>query len=547
MITLPMLLGDLAPSILSVCGSGASDREYRGIYLIDGLTADEENMVYAGSCDEIVQLLIRGDLADGCLIFSAGDSEALRNAPKRRVTLVTVSLSLTALYNRLAKSFLQYETWQKLLQADARKGLRPLLSAAMRHFDFSLVLLSPDLQPLIRGVREEDEIRMALPPAGSDSASFGTETPGSTAGNALYTLLANLEKNRDHAALSTDRKNGYVYALAPIRHGNTVLGYLFACSSSSSGILRNILYVMASLCAEPLLNGQDGCPAGAGAFQILASQFLSNEAADFDKLEGCLKGLPNRPKRFMRGIIIRLIHDDGKPAPIYPQKLRQLYQEVQALFPLDHTAVLEECVYIMTSDEKPDSPITVTENASFEALLQKYGAYAMVSNPSQRLQGVRVLFRQCFQLLPAAVSVRYDDETERRCLRFDRYAPYYIIRLCERAAGKELGVNDILYLCHPAVLTLTRYDRAYNSNLRDTLFTFLMHDRNISETSRKLFMHRNTTIYKLNKIQELIHDNLENAYTRHQLILSCMIIRYVEQYQHSSFDLPPLDSSLLRK
>ena len=108
-------------------------------------------------------------------------------------------------------------------------------------------------------------------------------------------------------------------------------------------------------------------------------------------------------------------------------------------------------------------------------------------------------------------------------------------------------MNDILYLCHPAILTLTRYDRAYNSNLRDTLFTFLMNDRSISETSRKMFMHRNTTIYKLNKIQELINDNLENPYTRHQLILSCMIIRYVEQYQHSTFQLPPLESSLLRK
>ena len=110
-----------------------------------------------------------------------------------------------------------------------------------------------------------------------------------------------------------------------------------------------------------------------------------------------------------------------------------------------------------------------------------------------------------------------------------------------------MGDNDILYLCHPAVLTLTRYDRAYNNNLRDTLFTYLMHDRSISETSRKLFQHRNTTIYKINQIQEMVNDDLENPYTRHQLILSCMIIRYLERCQHVSIDLLPVDNRLLRR
>ena len=196
------------------------------------------------------------------------------------------------------------------------------------------------------------------------------------------------------------------------------------------------------------------------SFQALAAQFLGEQPEDLDKLEQKLRLLPNKPKRFMRGIVIRHIEDDGHPSPIYPQNLRQLFHEVQNFFPLDNVAMLDECVYVMTSDDKPDAPITIVDSEAFEALLQRNSAYAMVSNPSQRLRGVRVLFRQCFQILPASVAIRFQEESERHCLRFDRYSPYYIIRLCEQSAAREMGVNDILYLCHPAVLTLTRYDRA---------------------------------------------------------------------------------------
>ena len=286
---------------------------------------------------------------------------------------------------------------------------------------------------------------------------------------------------------------------------------------------------------------------GTYSFQDLAVHLFGDTPDNLDKLEIKLSQLPNKPKRFKRGIIIRPVSDEGQPFPATPGELSRLFDAVTSFFPRDNTALLDMCVYVMTSDEIPDFPITVTENNAFTALLRKHRAYAMVSNPSQRLYGVRILFWQCFRILPTAVALRLEEEDGKRCLRFDRYSPYYIIQLCERAAIHGIEDHDILYLCHPAVLTLTRYDRAYNNNLRDTLFTYLMNDRSISETSRKMFQHRNTTIYKINQIQELVNDDLENPYTRHQLILSCMIIRYLERCQHESINLPPLDSRLLRR
>ncbi len=536
MITLPMVISDLKPYICSPFEYPKLFRELRGIYLADGESADDPSILYIGSAENIARMLIRGAVAENCILISAGTSETLQNAPRRNVILIITTLPLTTLHNRLSQGLLYCDEWKNVLTRNAGKGIKPFLQTASRYFEISICLLTSNLRPAIRSIQENDEAFMNF-----SSREF-LENPDSP----FQLLIDQLDHSKQNTVVSTPRRNGYVFALIPVTRNHTVLGYLLACTSNRTSLLENILYVMAPLAAELMLE-DDWYQAGKDTFQSLAAQFLGDSPEDLDVLERKLKQLPNHPKRFMRGIIIRTIDDTGQPLPIYPQEFRRMFHDIQAMFPLDNTALLDECIYIMSSDERPDSPITITENEAFCALLQQYHAYAMVSNPSQRLQGVRVLFHQCFHILPAAVAIRFDDEQELRCLRFDRYAPYYIIRLCEQAASREMGVNDILYLCHPAILTLTRYDRAYNSNLRDTLFTFLMNDRSISETSRKMFMHRNTTIYKLNKIQELINDNLENPYTRHQLILSCMIIRYVEQYQHSTFQLPPLESSLLRK
>lgn len=406
MATLSTILKLLEPYILfSSLIHKNSQQEYQGVYLIDGIRAERTDVVHIGTCDQTERLLACGILPEPCVLISAGDTPALRNAAGQGATLITTALTLPELNNLLTRFFLECR-----------------------------------------------------------------QDPGKE-------------------CLGPDKPS----------------------------------------------------------FQELAVRFLGEHPGSLEKLEQKLDKLPNKPKRFKRGIIIRPVSEEGQPLPVTARDLSRLYEAMRNLFPLDHTALLDSCVYVMTSDARPDSPITVTEHAAFSALLKKHQAYAIVSNPSQRLHGVRVLFRQCFRILPSAVALGLEENPDQRCLRFDRYSPYYIIQLCEQAAVHEMGDNDILYLCHPAVLTLTRYDRAYNNNLRDTLFTYLMHDRSISETSRKLFQHRNTTIYKINQIQEMVNDDLENPYTRHQLILSCMIIRYLERCQHVSIDLLPVDNRLLRR
>ena len=52
-----------------------------------------------------------------------------------------------------------------------------------------------------------------------------------------------------------------------------------------------------------------------------------------------------------------------------------------------------------------------------------------------------------------------------------------------------------------------------------------------------MYMHRNTVLNKLNRINEIAEIPLEDGYTQQRMIMSCIIMRYYEDYMHLSIRL----------
>ncbi|BDF06232.1 PucR family transcriptional regulator [[Clostridium] hylemonae] len=73
--------------------------------------------------------------------------------------------------------------------------------------------------------------------------------------------------------------------------------------------------------------------------------------------------------------------------------------------------------------------------------------------------------------------------------------------------------------CCDSIRCLQEYDEENNTELVHTLLGFLEHKFNVSETAKALYIHRNTLINRLNKIKELLYNDLE---TMDDLMPLCM-------------------------
>ncbi|NLB21498.1 MAG: PucR family transcriptional regulator [Clostridium sp.] len=64
---------------------------------------------------------------------------------------------------------------------------------------------------------------------------------------------------------------------------------------------------------------------------------------------------------------------------------------------------------------------------------------------------------------------------------------------------------------HNALGPIYQYDKKYSSELISTLETWISHHFNVAETARALFTHRNTVLYRMDRISTILQSDLKNA------------------------------------
>lgn len=76
---------------------------------------------------------------------------------------------------------------------------------------------------------------------------------------------------------------------------------------------------------------------------------------------------------------------------------------------------------------------------------------------------------------------------------------------------------------HPALAILAEYDRENQADFLHTLEVYLDNDCNAQKCGRLLFLHRNSLVYRIRRIQEITDCDLSNPEERAYLRLSFLL------------------------
>lgn len=79
------------------------------------------------------------------------------------------------------------------------------------------------------------------------------------------------------------------------------------------------------------------------------------------------------------------------------------------------------------------------------------------------------------------------------------------------------GTPELRAFSEQVLGPLIRYDREEKANLLTTLRVYFQHNGNVAQTAKELFIHRNTLLYRLERIRTLANLDLDDAETRFQL------------------------------
>ncbi len=193
-------------------------------------------------------------------------------------------------------------------------------------------------------------------------------------------------------------------------------------------------------------------------------------------------------------------------------------------FPIQYDNKVALLVQLEHYSIKPD-----INKEALRPILEEYRLYACVSNVTRNLLSLRTGYDKAARCLTLA-RVFCENKAERLFFEED-YAMYCVIDIAYGAVKNEYH-GDYIKLCTPGAISLNYYDIVHGTNNSEILRRYLVNGGNTSQTAKELGMHRNTLMYRLEKIQEISGHDLSDSVGNVRMLFSIMVIDYLRMYRH---------------
>lgn len=154
-------------------------------------------------------------------------------------------------------------------------------------------------------------------------------------------------------------------------------------------------------------------------------------------------------------------------------------------------------------------PFTDEDYHKIHALCKEHGIYAGISNSFEQVTEIHSYYSQSLRAIEIGMC-------QRTSPGLFIYEDYFQQHLATIFAQKE----SLQTFCHPIMKYLMRYDGEHHTDFACSLYTYLIHERNCSAAAEDLGLHRNTLVYRLKKLEELVKIDYEDPKLRQYLILS---------------------------
>lgn len=154
--------------------------------------------------------------------------------------------------------------------------------------------------------------------------------------------------------------------------------------------------------------------------------------------------------------------------------------------------------------------------SSFLMLNEKYpnSLYMGIGNTCDSLEKIRSSYRNAMNSITLS-------RNENRIVDYDELG---FPRLLFNTKEEELEDYTEFILGK-----IKKHDEENESDYLETIETYILSNGNISEASSKLYIHRNTCVYRISRINELFQIDLDDPYTRGEILNCLYIYRFLGQ------------------
>lgn len=494
--------------------------------------------LYVGTHENVLEAITQKAASHQELfILSAGTSKELESIKlDPEVTLICFDLDIITLYNKAHHYVHEFFEWDRKLERALYSGnnLQSLLDQANINMKTSMILLNAGYRVLA-----ESRIPDFKEPILDKICETGMM-------NYDQIKQINYDLAKENLSLADSNEVGYLAShsglysyIWNINYNNKAVARLIMVlnQTEASPFYRDFGRVIVEHITNYFLSGHSINYSQNEIFGSLVADLIEGRISDDDTLLDRMKPIQLAFEKYYHILIVNfedaiMLNGKHSAGSFTHLPWNYLISQFEQLFPFSNITTYKNELIILHRKTEYNPILMIKNEGALMKLLEQYHGKIMLGSCSKFLSSLPSIYYQAEDAFRLAREMTKG--TGQRIFQFEEYSIYHIIDTAVTGMLTKNGLSNPIYLCPPALVSLYRYDQAHNSNFCHILRTYLNHDRNAAETARALFMHRNTMLYNIQKIESILGVDLDDLNLRARLHIGFYVIDYVEKYMKDS-------------
>ncbi|GEM_PF-3869214 len=236
--------------------------------------------------------------------------------------------------------------------------------------------------------------------------------------------------------------------------------------------------------------------------KVFISNLFNNLVLTDNQLNTWLNNLGLTEKLHYRLIAIRPLNSSGQGV------LKYLISEITARYLQQISIIREDILFVLLFSSNKNF-----DQKELEHLLKSFDAYCGISREFTNLMKFNIYKQQVETLLKTITKLHPD----RTVFEYDVYHLESMLSIALEHMDRENFMA-------PEIRQLKEFDQENNTGYLETLKVYLNSMGNIGNSAQILHIHRNTMLYRINKIEDLLSMELNEPSVFMRLLLSLHLI-----------------------
>lgn len=480
-------------------------------------TIPDPTYLYIGTAGHIKAVAAQTVSTELITCFCTGD--ALDFAVPGSWNIISLSLDTINAYNLIYQALHRYQQWiAGLAEAlHSSQPLQTLVDLGYQYMKAPVLVLNSSYKALASTIPDDyhdaviDELRTQNYLSYATVQAMHQEPLMHSSGPSVHREYINSGDSH------------YIITRLIRYKGNTVARIsVHLPNEEPSPYLTDLSQDLAGFISQHLLHNEQTSYLFHNEFSALVADLLDQRLTSPAELEQRLKLMPALAIKKYYHLIVISFENKNESHP-----WNYIISQIEQVFPHSNAAIYHNEIILLV--RKPNHNVRLSfDTGKFTAILETHDGYAAVGNYSKFLTSLHAIYIQTRAAISLGIVFR--SSLQVRIFPYEEYSTYHTVALCADTLHLGYHNRNLIYLCHPAIIALDRYDRKYNNDLKDVLYLYLANERNSAKTARELFIHRNTMLYKIRKIEEIIGESLDNVLLRERLLFSFHVLEYIEKF-----------------